>query len=99
MKYEKSVREYEKLNNKYLDIEKRKKEVENSINQHKAAMSRQKEESDGIVQSLQQDQASLSKQVDLLHSKEEDSLNASDRRCKNLVNKLNMIEDEHSQCK
>lgn len=99
MKYEKSIRDYEKLNNKYVETEKRKKEIENSIGQYKAAMARQKEESDKIVQSLQEDQAALSKQVDLLHSKEEDALASSDRRCKNLINKLNMIEDEHAQCK
>ena len=63
------------------------------------ATAKQKEESHALIGTLQQEQASLARQVELLQAKEEDINTTHDRRCKTLVNKLNQVEDEHSHCK
>ncbi len=99
IKYDKSMRDYEKMAEKLTDAEKRKKDLEDSISTFKASLARQKQETDTIMATLQGDQAALARQVELQQAKEADLQENHDRQCKALVNKLNALEDEHANCK
>ncbi len=99
LRLDKGVREYEKLSAKHAEVEKSKKELDASVLTFQNKLVKQKEESDSIVASLQTDHASLARQVQLQHSKEEDLISTNERRCKALMRKLNDLEQDQDNNK
>ena len=99
IKYDKAVKDIEKLTNKQEELEKRRKELESSIDGFQKQSTRNKQETDQLVHSLQDDHKQLVHQLEHCHSKEEEMKEVNERRTKVLINKLNLLEEEHAQCK
>jgi len=98
-RYDKMVRDTEKLQKKFEDTDKTKKELEANIVTFKQESKASKEQMDTLVSNLQSDHAQLMRQVEHAHIKEEETKESHERRFKAVVNKLQQLEDEHSQCK
>lgn len=98
-RYDKIVRDYEKLQKKFEDTEKGKKDLEMSLVTFKQQSKAAKEEMDTLVNNLQADHGQLMRQVEHAHVKEEETKESNERRFKAVVNKLQQLEDEHGQCK
>jgi septal ring factor EnvC (AmiA/AmiB activator) len=93
------VRDYEKLQKKFEETDKTRKELEGNIVAFKQESKASKEQMDALVSNLQADHAQLMRQVEHAHVKEEETKESNERRFKAVVNKLQQLEDEHGQCK
>ena len=99
IKYDKAVKDIEKLTTKQEELEKLRKDLEQSIEGFQKQSVRNKQETDQLVHSLQDNHKQLLAQLEHCHTKEEELKDTNERRTKVLVNKLNQLEEEHAQCK